>query len=344
MNRVNAVIVGCGAIGPIHAAAIRQSEASELFGACDIVKERAETLAGKEDCRVYTDFKQVLSDPAVHSLHICTPHHLHAEMAIQAAEAGKHIVLEKPVAMNVAEARKVADAVKASGVACCAILQNRLNPSIEKAKELIAEGTLGRMLGIKGFLTWRRTADYYRSDSWRGKWATEGGGLLINQAVHMLDLLYYLGGEIEAVQGTIDTRVLRDIIEVEDTAEATLFYKDGKAGMFYATNGHSENSPFFIEMHMEKGLLRYMDNQLMLVSGGDVQLLESDVFSADQQPAVGKSYWGQGHARLIDQFYRKLAYGDGSYVPLQETAYSMGLLDAIYASSRSRCKQTVELF
>ncbi|GAA0136000.1 Gfo/Idh/MocA family oxidoreductase [Paenibacillus sp. YSY-4.3] len=344
MSRLNAVIIGCGAIGPIHTTAVKQSEAARLYGACDITEERAQKLAGKDECRVYTDFSQVLSDEAVHSVHICTPHHLHADMAIQAALAGKHIVLEKPVAMNVAEARLVSDAVKKAGVSCCAILQNRLNPSIKKAKELITEGTLGPMLGIKGFLTWRRTADYYQSDSWRGKWATEGGGLLINQAVHMLDLLYYLGGDVEAVRGNIDTRVLRDIIEVEDTAEATLYYKDGKVGLFYATNGHSENSPFFIEMHMEKGLLRYIDNQLVLISDGEMQLLESDINIDKSAPSLGKSYWGTGHAKLIDRFYRNLAGGNDSYIALRETAYSMGLLDAIYASSRNHCRKNVELF
>ncbi|MDF2922215.1 MAG: oxidoreductase [Paenibacillaceae bacterium] len=339
MSQMNAVIIGCGAIGPIHAAAIAQAADVQLYGVCDIIEERARALAEKYGCRSFTDLEQVLADEAVDSVHICTPHFLHAEMTARAARAGKHIVLEKPVAMSVAQARTAAEAVKAAGVSCCAILQNRLNPSVEKAKQLIEDGTYGKLLGIKGFLTWKRTAEYYQSESWRGKWETEGGGLLINQAVHMLDMLHYLGGAVQAVKGNIDTRVLEDIIEVEDTADATIYYEDGKVGLFYATNGHSMNSPFFVELHMEKGLLRYIDDQLIYKGeAGDEQL------ASDVRTTLGKSYWGIGHARLIADFYRSLAGGDASYSRLQDAACSMGMLDAIYASSRNRRKQAVELF
>lgn len=337
---VHAVIIGCGAIGPVHAAALAESEAVRLYGVCDILGERAQALAEPYGCLTYPDLEQVLSDPEVDSIHICTPHYLHAEMAIRAARKGKHIVLEKPVAMNAAEAKQVSDAVSAAGVRCCAILQNRLNPSVEKAKRLIEEGVLGRMLGIKGFLTWKRTPEYYRSEAWRGKWETEGGGLLINQAVHMLDMMYYLGGDVLAVKGNIDTRVLEDVIEVEDTADASFYYADGKAGFFFATNGHSMNSPFFIEMHMEQGLLRYIDDQLILKrEGGD------EVLAHDRKGTLGKSYWGIGHARVIDDFYRSLAEGrSGGYIGLEEASCSMGMLDAIYASSKSRRKEPVVRF
>lgn len=337
---VHAVIIGCGAIGPIHAAAIAKSESVKLYGVCDVIESRALALSKEYGCLAYTDLVDVLSDPEVDSVHICTPHYLHAEMAIRAAAHGKHVVLEKPVAMNVEEAKRVSAAAAAGGIQCCSILQNRLNPSIAKAKELVDGGTLGRMLGIKGFLTWKRTPEYYRSEPWRGKWETEGGGLLINQAVHMLDMMYYLGGDVDAVKGNIDTRVLEDVIEVEDTADATFYYKDGKAGFFYATNGHSMNSPFFIEMHMENGLLRYMDNQLILKGDGP-----DEVLAHDMAGSIGKSYWGDGHARVIDDFYRSLAQGTGGgYIGLQEASCSMGILDAIYASSKSRRKEPVVRF
>jgi len=342
MSQMNAVIIGCGAIGPVHAEAVKNSDAVHLYGVCDILPERAEALAQRYGCRVFTSYAQVLADEAVHSVHICTPHHLHAEMAEQAAAAGKQIVLEKPVAMNVPEARVVKTAVRTAGVSCCAILQNRLNPCIKTAKTLIDEGSYGKLLGIKGFLTWKRTAEYYSSADWRGKWATEGGGLLINQAVHMLDLLYYLGGEVEAVKGHIDTRALQEVIEVEDTAEATFYYKDGKRGWFYATNGYSEDSPFLLEMHLEHGVLRYIDNKLIFKSNGEEQILADDMNSS--RNSIGKAYWGNGHARLIDQFYQSLAGHPASYSTLQDAAYSMGILDAIYASSSQDRRETIELY
>lgn len=337
---IHAVIIGCGAIGPIHAAALAESKAAKLYGVCDIREDRAQALTEQYGCRAYTELDQVLSDPEVDSIHICTPHHLHGDMAIRAAQHGKHIVLEKPVAMNVAEAKRVDAAVSAAEVRCCAILQNRLNPSIESAKRLVEEGVYGRMLGIKGFLTWRRTPEYYRSEAWRGRWETEGGGLLINQAVHMLDMMYYLGGDVRDVKGNIDTRVLEDVIEVEDTADATFYYEDGKTGFFFATNGHSMNSPFFIEMHMEQGLLRYMDGRLILMRDE-----EEEILAHDRKSSLGKSYWGSGHARVIDDFYLSLAEGRyEGYIGLKEASCSMGILDAIYASSKSRRKEAVVRF
>jgi UDP-N-acetyl-2-amino-2-deoxyglucuronate dehydrogenase len=336
MGATNAVIIGCGAIGPVHAAAIAESEDAHLYGVCDIQEERAGALARQYGIKSFTAIEQVLADPEVHTVHICTPHYLHAPMAIQAAEAGKNIVLEKPVSLSVQEARGISRAVKQAGVRCCVILQNRFNPSIEAAKERIAEGSLGQMLGIKGILTWMRTPQYYQAEAWRGKWATEGGGLLINQAVHMLDMLYYLGGEVEAVKGSMDTRVLQEVIEVEDTAEATFYYKDGKRGFFFATNGYSGNSPFYVEMHFEHGTLRYMDHQLTLHSEDRVEVLASD-----KAASLGKSYWGRGHAKLIAGYYRSLASGGKHYTDLSDAASSMGLLDAVYASARSGKKEQV---
>lgn len=339
MGARNAVILGCGAIGPVHAAAIAEAPDARLYGVCDIVPERSGALAGQYGCKSFSDAEEVFSDPLVDTVHICLPHYLHAPMAIRAAESGKNIVLEKPVALNVAEVKEIVRAVEKAGVQCCVILQNRFNPSVQKAREWIDSGELGRMLGLRCILTWHRTPEYYRSEEWRGKWKTEGGGLLINQAVHMLDMLYYLGGEVEAVKGTADTRVLQDLIEVEDTAEATLYYKDGKKGFFYATNGYSTNSPFFVEMHMEKGILRYTDNRLLLIRDGAEELLASD--SAAE---LGKSYWGKGHAKLIGLYYRSRETGVKEFTGLSDAAYSMGLLDAIYASSGSRAKEQIALY
>lgn len=339
MSVKNAVIIGCGAIGPVHAAAIAEADGVRLYGVCDIVEERAQALASQYSCRSFADIAQALGDPQVDSVHICTPHYLHAPMAVQAAEAGKHVVLEKPVALNVEEARGIVRAVERAGVKCCVILQNRFNPSVELAKQWIKAGTLGKLLGLKGYLTWKRTPEYYQAAEWRGKWATEGGGLLINQAVHMLDMLHYLGGPIASLKGSMDTRVLQDVIEVEDTAEATLFYEDGKTGLFYATNGYIANSPFFIELHFEQGLLRYMDQQLVLKTQDEERPLTSD-----KAAAIGKGYWGSGHSGLIAAYYRSFASGKKEYTDLSDAACSMGLLDAIYASARNGTREVVRTY
>ena len=225
MGKANAVVVGCGAIGPVHAGVLSDCPDAVLYGVCDIQPDRADALAAKYGCKAYYDFDAVVCDPDVDVVHLCTPHYLHAPMAVEAARRGKHVVMEKPFAMNNREAAEAAEHIRESGVKLCAVLQNRYTPCIVKAKELIDGGTYGKVLGAKGLLTWHRPPEYYASGEWRGKWATEGGGLVINQAVHLLDLLTYLGGSCEAICASMDNRTLQGVIEVEDTAEATLYWK-----------------------------------------------------------------------------------------------------------------------
>ena len=138
MSKLHAAIIGCGAIGPIHAAAIAESKTVELYAVCDLIEERANKLSKQYGCKVYS-FEQILCDKNIDCIHICTPHYLHGDMAMKGAKAGKHIVLEKPVALNETEAKKVYKVVEEANIDCCAILQNRFNPSIEKAKEYISK-------------------------------------------------------------------------------------------------------------------------------------------------------------------------------------------------------------
>ena len=143
--------------------------------------------------------------------------------------------------------------------------QNRFNPTSIKAKEIIDSGEMGKIRGVKGLVTWFRDADYYVESGWRGSFQTEGGGVLINQSIHTLDLMRWLVGEVEFIEGHVSTRALKDVIEVEDTAEATLYFKNGARGIFYATNCYTDNSPVEIEIHFDKGTLRIYDDELIKI-------------------------------------------------------------------------------
>ncbi len=331
-KRLNAVVVGCGAIGPVHMNAIIKAESANLYGVCDIDKMRVESFAREYNCKGYTLFEDVLNDKNVDSLHICTPHYLHLPMIKEAAEAGKRLVVEKPFALDYDSAFEAVNMLEKRGIETCAILQNRLNNCIVKMKEIINGGKYGKLLGAKAFLTWMRTPKYYESADWRGRWDTEGGGLIINQAVHLLDLLYYLGGEVESIKGTIDTRVLGDTIEVEDTAEATLYYKNGGVAHFFATNAYSMNSPFFIELHLENGILRYSDNKLYKVIDNGLRQIASDLKSNNKE----KCYWGSSHEKAISDFYAVLCKESlGGYIAARDSLPSMALVSALYESSRN---------
>jgi predicted dehydrogenase len=290
------VIVGAGEISPNHIAPVLKY--AGLYGICDIIRERADVVAEKYGCRAFYDFSDVLKDENVTAVHICTPHYLHFPMAKAAAEAGKQIVLEKPAVMSLDEYRELSGILNKTSVKCMVVLQNRYNPCVLYIKNQADELRLGKLLGLKGILTWLRDAEYYASGEWRGKYSTEGGGLVINQAPHILDLLSLFGGEIESIKGASFNHTLENVIEVEDTAEAVITFTSGVRAFFYGTNGYCHNSAMDIEFVYENGVLRYDSHRLVLNNNGGTRILAEDV-----TPEGEKSYWGSGHDDIIRQFY-----------------------------------------
>lgn len=325
----NACIIGYGAIGPVHAAALKNTENVHLYGICDINHERADKGAKEHNCRVFYDFSKVLADENIDAVHICTPHYLHESMAIEAVEAGKEVILEKPVAISLEELNRLIK--KTEGKKLCVMVQNRMNKAVQEFKRLIdTDKTLGKLLGGFASLTWCRTPEYYLHDEWRGKWDTEGGGVLINQAIHLIDLVSYLAGEIKSVTGTISNKTLFDTIEVEDTADAIFNLKNGAKVCYYATNGYSENLPMRLELQFENALLRYADNVLYRIEGDKIEIVErnSNKFS-------GKKYWGSCHEIVINDFYN-----GGNFPTLSDVKNSMTTLLKFYESAKNNSKET----
>lgn len=318
MKMKNVCIVGYGAIGPVHASALEDVSQAKLYAVCDIDPERRKVCQAKYTVKAYDDFDRMLKDREIHSVHICTPHYLHYEMIRKALEAGKDVVVEKPVTMT----RQELDALLVLDGAerVCVVLQNRLNPCIEKLKSLIHSGELGSIKTVKAVLTWHRDEAYYAQDEWRGRFATEGGGVLINQAVHTLDYFSFLIGEISAVRAVMSNFSLENVIEVEDTCTAYVGFASGIQGIFYATNSYGDNSAPFLEVIFENGLVRYMDNQLWK----DGQML-----AEDEPPVIGKSYWGSGHARLLKRYYEEQRY----FCP-KDAANTMETMFAMYESAK----------
>ncbi|MBM7581178.1 putative dehydrogenase [Caldicoprobacter guelmensis] len=330
MKRLGAAIIGCGSIHGVHADAIVSSELSRLVSVVDIDEKRARASASKYNCRWYVDYRDVLSDDQVDVVHICTPHYLHASMAIEAVRSGKHVLVEKPVAISVSQAQEMAEESKKHGRYIGVCFQNRFNPESQKAKEVIDSGTIGQVKGVKGIVTWFRTREYYTESGWRGRFATEGGGVLINQAIHTLDLMQWLGGGVKAVKGNVATNLLGDVIEVEDTADALLFFKNGARGIFYATNCYVANSPVEIEIVCEKATLRIYDGTLVMEQGGSYQRL----VSKGSGETAYKSYWGRSHAILIEEFYKAILSGNPRHIiSVEEGMESLKIIDGIYKSS-----------
>jgi len=218
-------LIGCGKVGQIHAAALRSLPESEFVAACDRSLERAQSLG----VAAYTDVPQMLRESGVEAVCLCTPHPLHAESAIAAAQAGVHVLIEKPMAANLADCDAMLAAAKASGITLGVVSQRRLFEPVLRMKAAIDAGKIGRpVLGTMIMLSWRDEA-YYASDPWRGKWSTEGGGVLVNQSPHQLDILQWLMGPIEEISGAWGN-LNHPYIDVEDTAVATIRFQSGGLG------------------------------------------------------------------------------------------------------------------
>ena len=314
---INICIVGFGAIGPIHAEATKDLEGVNIYGICDIKKDVADSAAEKYSCKAFYDYDECLKDEAIDCVHICTPHYLHFEMITKALDAGKRVVSEKPIVMKKEELDILFEKYDTSRV--FPIIQNRTNTSIAKLKELIESNDYGSLKAVKGIVTWCRNESYYNSADWRGTLKYEGGGVLINQAIHTLDLMVYLAGQVKAVSSSMCNHSLQGIIEVEDTVNSYIEFKNGAKGIFFATNAYPVNSGVQLELEFENKSFVY--NSGALFADGELIL-------TDSEKAVGKVYWGNGHSRTLKDYYL-----NGSKLCIDDIKDTMYTMFAIYESA-----------
>jgi predicted dehydrogenase len=229
VTKIRAALVGCGKVGHTHAASLRSLDEAEFVAVCDTSSERAEAFAARYGTRPFTDVAAMLREVRPKAVLIATPHPLHAGPAVLAAQAGAHILVEKPLAANLADCDAMIDACRRAGVLLGVISQRRLYEPVRRMKAAIDAGKIGRpALGVFVMYSWRDPA-YYASDPWRGKWDTEGGGVLVNQSPHQLDLLQWLMGPIAEVSGYW-ANVNHPTVEVDDTAVAVLRFQNGGLG------------------------------------------------------------------------------------------------------------------
>ncbi len=322
----NACIVGYGSIGPIHALALSKTENADFYAVCDIDPDKIRLCQEQYDVVAFNDFDTMLKDENIDTVHICTPHYLHYEMIIKSLEAGKGVICEKPVTMTYEEYKKLLTHPLAHKV--CIVLQNRYNACVIKLKEVTESKMLGDIVAARGILTWCRDNSYYARDEWRGKWDTEGGGVLINQAVHTLDYFNHITGGVKSLKANMMNFAL-DNYEVEDTFCATLNLKNGKRGVFFATNSYSINPTPEFEITYEKGTIRYADNKLTY---------NGEILAEDEIMTVGKGYWGTGHLGLFNDYYN-----NGIYSTPMDVENTMKTMFTMYESAKNNGKEWMEV-
>jgi UDP-N-acetyl-2-amino-2-deoxyglucuronate dehydrogenase len=229
VRALRTALVGCGKVGRTHAQALASLPASEFVAVCDASGDRAGAFGAAFGARPFTDLAVMLRDARVQALLVATPHPLHAEAAVRAAEAGAHVLIEKPMAASLADCDAILAAANRAGVTVGVISQRRLYEPVRRMRDAIDAGKIGRpALGVFQMYSWREPA-YYRSDPWRGQWSTEGGGVLVNQSPHQLDLLLWFLGDADEVTGYW-ANLNHPQIEVDDTAVASIRFRSGALG------------------------------------------------------------------------------------------------------------------
>lgn len=326
---LRAAVIGCGNIARCHFDALQALENVSVTAACDIVPARAAQAAEHNRCAAYTDWRAMLDTVQPDVIHICTPHDLHVEMAVEALRRGIHVLCEKPCAITEASLQVLRKAAEQSSAQFGTCFQNRYNPGVLRAKQLLQEQTHGVLQAVKGDVSWCRGAAYY-SDGWHGTKDREGGGVLINQAIHTLDLLRVLAGaRTDTVSAHVFNDHLKGVIEVEDTADVRMTFQNGVAGYLHATTAFACDAKVQIDLFCEKALLRLEGADLfLLLPDGSVQRLTKTT----AQSTVAKNYWGNGHPALIADFYRCIRTGE----PFAIDAISGGeAVEAFLAAYRS---------
>jgi predicted dehydrogenase len=252
---INFAIVGCGRIAQRHAEHIKNTKSCELIACCDIVPEKAQNLGDKYNATVYYSIEQLLNDENIDIISVCSPNGLHAEHSILSLQAAKHVLCEKPMAINSFDCGRMITAAENANKRLFVIKQNRYNPPVKAVKKLIDEGALGRIFNIQLSCFWNRNENYY-TNSWKGSKDMDGG-TLYTQFSHFIDLLYYLNGDIKYVEGFSNNFTHQEIIEFEDTGVIALKFHNGALGTInYTVNAYSKNMEGSLTLFGEKGTIK----------------------------------------------------------------------------------------
>lgn len=334
---MRSVIVGCGNIAALHAASLDQLEGCELVGFADIKKERAENFAKQYGGNAYISLEEMLEKEKPDVLHICTPHYLHVPMAVCGLNHGAHVFMEKPPVISKEQLKELETAIQSAEKRIGFCFQNRYNPCILLTRRLL-ETEAGSVIGARGLVTWSRNEVYYTESGWRGMLATEGGGVLINQSIHTLDLLVYLLGKPLWTDAGMSNHHLKGIIEVEDTMEAMIRFAD-KNACFYATTAYCADMPPIIEIACENMTIRIEDPEVTVRwRDGHVEKPQLEAKSP-----MGKSCWGSGHAGCISAFYHALETGERFEEDWDGVRDTVRLMLAVYESARKNIPMDVEM-
>jgi predicted dehydrogenase len=271
-----------------HAQVLRNlSDRAELVAVCDIVPERAKASSEKWGATPYDNIDDLLADDRVDVVTIGTPSGLHADQALKAIAAGKHVIVEKPIDIDLAKANRLVEASRASNLVVTAVSQNRYGTGILKLHEWLDEGKLGRLVYGEATVKWYRTQEYYDSGDWRGTWALDGGGALMNQGVHYADQLRWAMGNPKKL--TAYAATLGHQMEAEDVVSASIQFESGAIGTLTATTCAYPGYSTTLEIYGNEGSVRIADNKLVIAKFKNGEVYDGESLRADLEGTTGGS-------------------------------------------------------
>jgi UDP-N-acetyl-2-amino-2-deoxyglucuronate dehydrogenase len=329
-------ILGAGNISETHARAARETEGVRVVAVHGRNRERAERLAETYGGSVYADLDSFLAHRPLDAVLVGSPSGLHAEQGIAAARRGLHVLVEKPLDISTERADALIGACEQAGVKLGVFFQDRAAPDVRRLKELVASGGLGRPILVSGRLRWYRPPEYYRDSRWRGTWALDGGGALMNQGVHTLDLLLWLLGDVKSVYARAVT-ALHDI-EVEDTVAAVFEFESGAVGTFEAATSAYPGYPRRLELTGTEGTVILEQNRLV---AADLRTPREGLLSASEESGGNPSASSpvvsdvSGHREILADFLRAVETGGTPICDGRGGRKSVALAQAVYESSRT---------
>jgi len=336
-------IIGCGMIAEFHTRAINDLEGSRVVAAYSRSEANGAKIAklAEGGCEIYDDLEKMLAHPEIDVVCICTPSGAHLDPALLAARAGKHVVVEKPLEITLSRCDAIIKACDDAGVRLCTIFPSRFTSANVSLKEAIETNRFGRLTLGDTYVKWWRTQEYYDSGGWRGTWDLDGGGALMNQAIHNVDLLYWLMGDVESVQAMTAT-LAHERIEVEDTAVAALRFKNGALGVIEAATSAYPGLLKRTEIHGNKGSARVEQDDVTLwafdtEAPGDDVILEAlskgSGFTAGASDPRGINH--AGHRDQLADFLKAIDTGTAARVDGREGRKSVEIIRAIYQSAKT---------
>jgi len=316
------------------------NEDADIAWACDLDETKAVKLAREFDIpQTTTDYHDVLNDCAVDAVCVCTDHASHAPITAAALKAGKHVLVEKALAAEKGGLQQMFDA-HAAHPECVfgAVFQHRFDPEYRCLKKLMDDGAFGRLLNASVQMRCLRTSEYYRGDKWRGTWAQEGGALLINQAIHFIDILLWIAGPAIEICGRHANLTHGDVLEAEDTAAAVIQFECGALGSVEATSSSHLGWEPIVAIHGTEGSVVLGDGAPLKIDFSDASLQKSaEVSFAEKQTNLrgqGKDYYGKGHPAQIADFIQAIHDGRAPFVTARSARCTVETVLAIYQSQR----------